>query len=58
MFEIIKCLREKSSPTVSVSMETTKPEEVNLKKNSKILRFTQNKHTGIDETECSGLFWF
>uniref|UniRef100_A0A1A8DB74 E3 ubiquitin-protein ligase n=1 Tax=Nothobranchius kadleci TaxID=1051664 RepID=A0A1A8DB74_NOTKA len=27
MFEIIKCLREKSSPTVSVSMETTKPEE-------------------------------
>uniref|UniRef100_A0A3Q2ZQ14 E3 ubiquitin-protein ligase n=1 Tax=Kryptolebias marmoratus TaxID=37003 RepID=A0A3Q2ZQ14_KRYMA len=27
MFEIVKCLREKSSPTVSVSMETTKPEE-------------------------------
>lgn len=27
MFEIVKCLREKSSPTASVSMETTKPEE-------------------------------
>uniref|UniRef100_A0A8C5E974 E3 ubiquitin-protein ligase n=1 Tax=Gouania willdenowi TaxID=441366 RepID=A0A8C5E974_GOUWI len=27
MFEIVKCLREKSSPTVSMRMETTKPEE-------------------------------
>ncbi|KAM4541816.1 E3 ubiquitin-protein ligase UBR1 [Odontesthes bonariensis] len=27
MFEIVKCLREKSSPTVSVSMEMSKPEE-------------------------------
>ncbi|XP_053191479.1 E3 ubiquitin-protein ligase UBR1 isoform X1 [Scomber japonicus] len=27
MFEIVKCLREKSSPTASMSMETTKPEE-------------------------------
>uniref|UniRef100_UPI003AAB0406 E3 ubiquitin-protein ligase UBR1 isoform X1 n=1 Tax=Centroberyx gerrardi TaxID=166262 RepID=UPI003AAB0406 len=27
MFEMVKCLREKSSPTASVSMETTKPEE-------------------------------
>uniref|UniRef100_A0A3B3YEJ9 E3 ubiquitin-protein ligase n=1 Tax=Poecilia mexicana TaxID=48701 RepID=A0A3B3YEJ9_9TELE len=27
MFEIVKCIREKSSPTVSVSMDTTKPEE-------------------------------
>ncbi|XP_041827854.1 E3 ubiquitin-protein ligase UBR1 isoform X2 [Melanotaenia boesemani] len=27
MFEIVKCLREKSSPTVSMSMETSKPEE-------------------------------
>ncbi len=38
MFEVVKCLREKSSPTASMSMETTKPEEVkeqrmmNLKK--------------------------
>lgn len=28
MFEIVKCLRDKSSPTASVSMESTKPEEV------------------------------
>lgn len=28
MFEIVKCLREKSSPTASMSVETTKPEEV------------------------------
>ncbi|XP_072221538.1 E3 ubiquitin-protein ligase UBR1 [Leuresthes tenuis] len=27
MFEIVKCLREKSSPTVSESMEMSKPEE-------------------------------
>ncbi|XP_057714744.1 E3 ubiquitin-protein ligase UBR1 isoform X2 [Corythoichthys intestinalis] len=27
MFEIVKCLREKSSPTTSMSMETSKPEE-------------------------------
>uniref|UniRef100_A0A4W6F7L3 E3 ubiquitin-protein ligase n=1 Tax=Lates calcarifer TaxID=8187 RepID=A0A4W6F7L3_LATCA len=27
MFEIVKCLREKSSPTASMSVETTKPEE-------------------------------
>ncbi|XP_077477327.1 E3 ubiquitin-protein ligase UBR1 isoform X1 [Stigmatopora argus] len=27
MFQIIKCLREKSSPTTSMSMETSKPEE-------------------------------
>uniref|UniRef100_A0A3Q3KU88 E3 ubiquitin-protein ligase n=1 Tax=Mastacembelus armatus TaxID=205130 RepID=A0A3Q3KU88_9TELE len=27
MFEIVKCLREKSSPTASMSMETSKPEE-------------------------------
>uniref|UniRef100_A0A3B5ANA7 E3 ubiquitin-protein ligase n=1 Tax=Stegastes partitus TaxID=144197 RepID=A0A3B5ANA7_9TELE len=27
MFEIVKCLREKSSPAVPMSMETTKPEE-------------------------------
>ncbi|TDG98824.1 hypothetical protein EPR50_G00204320 [Perca flavescens] len=27
MFEIVKCLREKSSPTASMSMDTTKPEE-------------------------------
>ncbi|KAF7658034.1 hypothetical protein LDENG_00018910 [Lucifuga dentata] len=27
MFEIVKCLREKSSPSASISMETTKPEE-------------------------------
>ncbi|XP_073339559.1 E3 ubiquitin-protein ligase UBR1 isoform X1 [Pagrus major] len=27
MFEIIKCLREKSSPTASMSVEATKPEE-------------------------------
>ncbi|XP_041668600.1 E3 ubiquitin-protein ligase UBR1 isoform X2 [Cheilinus undulatus] len=27
MFEIIKCLREKSSPSASMSVETTKPEE-------------------------------
>ncbi|CAJ1073672.1 E3 ubiquitin-protein ligase UBR1 [Xyrichtys novacula] len=27
MFEIIKCLREKSSPSASMSAETTKPEE-------------------------------
>uniref|UniRef100_A0A667XHJ0 E3 ubiquitin-protein ligase n=1 Tax=Myripristis murdjan TaxID=586833 RepID=A0A667XHJ0_9TELE len=27
MFEVVKCLREKSSPTASMSMETTKPEE-------------------------------
>ncbi|XP_069008290.1 E3 ubiquitin-protein ligase UBR1 isoform X1 [Embiotoca jacksoni] len=27
MFEIVKCLREKSSPTVSMSMETSRPEE-------------------------------
>ncbi|XP_039992591.1 E3 ubiquitin-protein ligase UBR1 isoform X2 [Xiphias gladius] len=27
MFEIVKCLREKSSPTTSMSVETTKPEE-------------------------------
>ncbi|XP_062295937.1 E3 ubiquitin-protein ligase UBR1 isoform X1 [Scomber scombrus] len=27
MFEIVKCLREKSSPTASMSMETTRPEE-------------------------------
>ncbi|TKS86434.1 E3 ubiquitin-protein ligase UBR1 [Collichthys lucidus] len=27
MFEIVKCLREKSSPTASMSMEATKPEE-------------------------------
>ncbi|XP_047466918.1 E3 ubiquitin-protein ligase UBR1 [Mugil cephalus] len=27
MFEIIKCLRENSSPAVSMNMETTKPEE-------------------------------
>lgn len=28
MFEIVKCLREKSSPTASMSVEATKPEEV------------------------------
>nr|XP_019940317.1 PREDICTED: E3 ubiquitin-protein ligase UBR1 isoform X1 [Paralichthys olivaceus] len=28
MFEIVKCLREKSSPTASMSVDTTKPEEV------------------------------
>lgn len=28
MFEIVKCLREKSSPTASMSVETSKPEEV------------------------------
>uniref|UniRef100_A0A669C038 E3 ubiquitin-protein ligase n=1 Tax=Oreochromis niloticus TaxID=8128 RepID=A0A669C038_ORENI len=27
MFEVVKCLRENSSPTVSMSMETAKPEE-------------------------------
>uniref|UniRef100_A0A665WTG0 E3 ubiquitin-protein ligase n=1 Tax=Echeneis naucrates TaxID=173247 RepID=A0A665WTG0_ECHNA len=27
MFEIVKCLREKSSPSASMSVETTKPEE-------------------------------
>ncbi|CAG5866408.1 unnamed protein product [Menidia menidia] len=27
MFEIVKCLREKSSPTVSMNMEMSKPEE-------------------------------
>ncbi|CAN9502154.1 unnamed protein product [Ophioblennius macclurei] len=27
MFEIVKCLREKSTPTASMNMETTKPEE-------------------------------
>uniref|UniRef100_A0A671WAZ7 E3 ubiquitin-protein ligase n=1 Tax=Sparus aurata TaxID=8175 RepID=A0A671WAZ7_SPAAU len=27
MFEIVKCLREKSSPTASMSVEATKPEE-------------------------------
>uniref|UniRef100_A0A3Q3QD62 E3 ubiquitin-protein ligase n=1 Tax=Monopterus albus TaxID=43700 RepID=A0A3Q3QD62_MONAL len=27
MFEIVKCLRENSSPTASMSVETTKPEE-------------------------------
>uniref|UniRef100_A0A8C2ZBI4 E3 ubiquitin-protein ligase n=1 Tax=Cyclopterus lumpus TaxID=8103 RepID=A0A8C2ZBI4_CYCLU len=27
MFEIVKCLREKSSPTASMSVDTTKPEE-------------------------------
>ncbi|XP_054652195.1 E3 ubiquitin-protein ligase UBR1 isoform X2 [Dunckerocampus dactyliophorus] len=27
MFEIVKCLREKSSPTTSMSMDTSKPEE-------------------------------
>ncbi|XP_061600229.1 E3 ubiquitin-protein ligase UBR1 [Cololabis saira] len=27
MFEVIKCLREKSSPTASVTMDTSKPEE-------------------------------
>ncbi|XP_077394028.1 E3 ubiquitin-protein ligase UBR1 isoform X1 [Festucalex cinctus] len=27
MFEIVKCLREKSSPTTSMSVETSKPEE-------------------------------
>ncbi|KAM4624786.1 E3 ubiquitin-protein ligase UBR1 [Polymixia lowei] len=27
MFEMVKCLREKSSPTASMSMDTTKPEE-------------------------------
>ncbi|XP_028995354.1 E3 ubiquitin-protein ligase UBR1 [Betta splendens] len=27
MFQIVKCLREKSSPTVYMSVETTKPEE-------------------------------
>uniref|UniRef100_A0A7N6BZ26 E3 ubiquitin-protein ligase n=1 Tax=Anabas testudineus TaxID=64144 RepID=A0A7N6BZ26_ANATE len=27
MFEIVKCLREKSSPAASMSVETTKPEE-------------------------------
>ncbi|XP_038123293.1 E3 ubiquitin-protein ligase UBR1 isoform X2 [Cyprinodon tularosa] len=27
MFEIVKCLREKSSPSVSVCMDTTRPEE-------------------------------
>ncbi|KAM3871508.1 E3 ubiquitin-protein ligase UBR1 [Diretmus argenteus] len=27
MFEVVKCLREKSSPTASMSMETSKPEE-------------------------------
>ncbi|KAM3594627.1 uncharacterized protein V6R79_011104 [Siganus canaliculatus] len=27
MFEVVKCLREKSSPTSSLSMEATKPEE-------------------------------
>lgn len=30
MFEIVKCLRDKSSPTASVSLETAKPEEVKL----------------------------
>lgn len=30
MFEIVKCLRDKSSPTASVSVETAKPEEVKL----------------------------
>lgn len=28
MFEIVKCLREKSSPTASMSVEAAKPEEV------------------------------
>ncbi|KAI3367729.1 hypothetical protein L3Q82_026576 [Scortum barcoo] len=27
MFEVVKCLREKSSPSASMSVETTKPEE-------------------------------
>lgn len=32
MFEVVKCLRENSSPTMSISMETAKPEEVKKKK--------------------------
>lgn len=30
MFEVVKCLRDKSCPTASVSVETAKPEEVKL----------------------------
>lgn len=30
MFEIVKCLRDKSSPSASTSIEATKPEEVKL----------------------------
>lgn len=41
MFEIVKCLREKSSPTASMSVETTKPEEVK--------KYIYKKHKQINE---------
>lgn len=47
MFEMVKCLREKSSPTASMSVETTKPEEVKKTMNNNCETFTNNHQSGI-----------
>lgn len=47
MFEIVKCLREKSSPAASMSVETTKPEEVKKKTKTIIILPTTTTYQTI-----------
>lgn len=40
MFEIVKCLRDKSNPSASTSVEAAKPEEVRLHEDFTVLSMT------------------